>query len=213
MSATVRRRHHAELRQLYAARREAITSRLAEFSQVRPSEYFYELAYCLLTPQSSAEHAELAVDSLRQARFLETGFDPAEILADRSRYVRFHRTKARRLLRLREHFERVPLAIEALPAPAELRLWLATNVDGLGLKEATHFLRNIGRNGDLSILDRHILRNLRRYGVLRSVPSSLSSKAYLRIERRFVGFADEVEIPINHLDLLFWSLETGVIRK
>lgn len=191
----------------------AITSRLAEFSRVRPSEYFYELAYCLLTPQSRAEHAELAIDALRQARFLETGSDPEAILADRSRYVRFHRTKARRLLRSREQFARVRLAIETLTAPAELRLWLAANVDGLGLKEATHFLRNIGRNGDLAILDRHILRNLRRYGVLRSVPSSLSAKAYLRTESRFLRFAGEVGIPINHLDLLFWSMETGVIRK
>ncbi|MBE0557207.1 MAG: hypothetical protein IH628_08240 [Proteobacteria bacterium] len=92
-------------------------------------------------------------------------------------------------------------------------MWLVKNVDGLGLKEATHFLRNIGRNGDLAILDRHILRNLKRYGVLRSIPRSLSGREYLRIEVRFHRFARAIGIPINHLDLLFWSRETGLIRK
>ena len=213
MSAIVRPLQRAELHQMYMARREAIIARLVEFARVRPSEHFYELAYCLLTPQSSAEHAELAIRSLRQARFLETGFDPEKVLADRSRYVRFHRTKARRLLRLRETFHQVRTAIDALPAPIELRLWLVMNVDGLGLKEATHFLRNIGRNGELAILDRHILRNLHRFGVLRSVPRTLSAKEYVRIEKRFLRFAESVGIPINHLDLLFWSMETGVIRK
>lgn len=213
MKADIRRAQRSALHLQYTARREAITSRLSEFSRVMPSEYFYELAYCLLTPQSSAEHAELAIDSLRQARFLETGFDPEETLADRRRYVRFHKTKAQRLMRLQGNFDEVRLAIESIPGPADLRLWLAANVDGLGLKEATHFLRNIGRNGDLAILDRHILRNLCRFGVLRSIPSSLSRKSYVRIEKRFTRFAVEVGIPINHLDLLFWSMETGVIRK
>jgi len=213
MNDTDRRLQHVELCQLYAARREAITGRLAEFSRVRPSQYFYELTYCLLTPQSSAEHAELAVDSLRQARFFETGFDPEQVLGDRSRYVRFHRTKARRLLRLRETYNRVRTAIEGLEPPAELRQWLVLNVDGLGFKEATHFLRNIGRNGELAILDRHILRNLHRFGVLRSVPKTLSAKEYVQIEKRFLRFAAAVGIPLNHLDLLFWSMETGVIRK
>ena len=94
-----------------------------------------------------------------------------------------------------------------------MREWLVKNVSGLGYKEATHFLRNIGRNGGLAILDRHILRNLKRYGAIRSLPTSLSRKHYLSIERRFKTFADRIGIPIDELDLLFWSMETGEIRK
>jgi N-glycosylase/DNA lyase len=201
------------LRQQYADRGQAITERLQEFSRVAPAEYYYELAYCLLTPQSQAEHAEQVVEVLRAQGFRERPFDPEPLLANRSHYIRFHRTKARRLRRLNETIGAVQGALENLSSPAECRSWLVKNVDGLGLKEATHFLRNIGRNGELAILDRHILRNLRRYGAIRSVPSSLTTKQYERIEGRFLRFAEAVGIPINHLDLLFWSLETGVIRK
>ncbi len=46
------------LRQLHAERRDAIQRRLREFSNLPASEYFYELAYCLMTPQTSAENAD-----------------------------------------------------------------------------------------------------------------------------------------------------------
>jgi N-glycosylase/DNA lyase len=87
------------------------------------------------------------------------------------------------------------------------------NVRGLGYKEATHFLRNVGLNGGLAILDRHILRNLKRYRAIRSLPKSLSRKKYLALERSFLHFADRIGISLDELDLLFWSMETGVIRK
>ena len=66
----------------------------------------------------------------------------------------------------------------------DLRAWLVREVKGLGWKEASHFLRNIGFR-DLAILDRHILRNLRRHGVIRTIPASLPEKRYLAIEGRF----------------------------
>jgi N-glycosylase/DNA lyase len=86
------------------------------------------------------------------------------------------------------------------------------NVRGLGWKEASHFLRNIGWH-DLAILDRHILRNLVRHGVLRSVPATLTRSRYLAIERKFRQFAGAVGISMDELDLLFWSRATGEILK
>jgi len=116
---------------------------------------------------------------------------------------------------LRRYPARFPLVMEALSNgfdPKELRDWLVTNVRGLGYKESAHFLRNIGYRG-LAILDRHILRNLKRFGVIRRLPPVLNRKRYLHIEEKFLRFADLVGIPIDELDLLFWSMETGVIRK
>jgi N-glycosylase/DNA lyase len=86
------------------------------------------------------------------------------------------------------------------------------NVKGMGWKEASHFLRNIGYR-DLAILDRHILRNLKLHGVIRSYPASLTPKRYLAIEKAFERFASAVGIPMDELDLLFWSRETGTILK
>ncbi len=62
-----------ELTDLHAGRRDAIASRLSDFSAVPRSEYFYELLYCLLTPQSSAVNAGKAIDVLRERGFREGG--------------------------------------------------------------------------------------------------------------------------------------------
>ncbi len=198
---------------LYRERREAIRRRLDEFRQVSQHEYFYELLYCLLTPQTSAKNAEHVVDRLRGNLFHTTPLDPEPFLADRRSYIRFHRTKAKHLLAAKEQFEQILHALTNGSSAVEVREWLVRNVKGLGYKEATHFLRNIGRNEGLAILDRHILRNLKRFGAIRSLPTSLTRMQYLSIERKFNNFSTRIGIPIDELDLLFWSMETGEIRK
>jgi N-glycosylase/DNA lyase len=202
-----------ELKCIYALRRDAIRSRLAEFAAVPSSEYFYELVYCLLTPQSKARHADYAVEQLRASEFYDHNIDPEPFLRRKESYIRFHKTKARHLLRLKEQFpdiaEQLSKPIEAI----ELREWLVKNVLGLGLKESVHFLRNIGKNQGLAILDRHILRSLKRLNVIKNIPESLSRKRYLSLEMGFAKFADDIGIPLDELDLLFWSMATGEIRK
>jgi N-glycosylase/DNA lyase len=201
-----------ELRRLHRQRRRLIRERLGEFSRVPRSELFYELAYCLLTPQSSAVNAGKAVDALKAQRFLADGVDPEPLLHQPDFYIRFHKTKAKNLLAARDQF---PLVLRELSngrsSPA-LRLWLVNQVRGLGWKEASHFLRNVGHR-DLAILDRHILRNLIRTGVLRRLPKTLTAKRYAAIEAKFRDFAGQVGIPMDELDLLFWSMETGTVLK
>jgi len=89
----------------------------------------------------------------------------------------------------------------------ELRNQIAEKVKGIGLKEAGHFLRNIGKsNNEIAILDRHILRNLQEDKIK-------SKKHYLEIEQKFLNLAKKLKIPIDELDLLFWSKENGEIFK
>jgi N-glycosylase/DNA lyase len=201
------------MQSLHASRREAIRRRLRDFRRVDPSEYFYELVYCLLTPQTSAENAGRVVDKLRELSFHALPVDPEPILRNRSAYIRFHRTKSNHLLKLKEEYPIILRSITPDIPPFELREWLVKNVSGLGYKEATHFLRNVGRSGGLAILDRHILRNLKRLGATRSLPKTLSRKKYLSIEQQFMRFAGRFGIALDELDLLFWSMETGIIRK
>ncbi len=87
------------------------------------------------------------------------------------------------------------------------------NVNGLGYKEASHFLRNVGLGEEFAILDRHILRNLKDFGVLPEIPISLTKKRYLEIEEKVRRFSREIGIPMGELDLLLWSKETGWIFK
>lgn len=212
MKRETRYREVEELRRDYAGSRPAICARLEEFARVPATEYLYELIYCLLTPQSSAVNAARVVERLKLADFLSADIDPSEILFRKDHYIRFHNTKARHLLEAKKNREGILAALGGGSSPPEMRAWFVRNVQGLGWKEASHFLRNIGYR-DLAILDRHILKNLRRHRIIRSLPRSLTPARYQSIEKKFRLFAGEVGIPMDELDLLFWSRETGEILK
>ncbi|MBP1647325.1 MAG: N-glycosylase/DNA lyase [Bacteroidetes bacterium] len=201
-----------ELQAELASRQLAIRARLADFAAVKPEDYFFELVYCLLTPQSSAVNAGKAVALLQARGICADCTELAALLHQEEFYIRFHNTKARHILDAHGKFREIEVRIAGEKDAARLREWLVLNVKGLGWKEASHFLRNIGcRN--LAILDRHILRNLQRHRVIRSLPKTLTKKQYHTIEQKFARFAETVGISMDELDLLFWSRETGEILK
>ncbi len=205
-------RHVEELQAEFATCRAVIRQRLSEFRTVRRSDYFFEMAYCILTPQSSATHAAAAIDALRALDRWDDHDLLARTLARKESYIRFHRTKATHLAEAHLQFPEIDSRLQDSQEGYELRSWLVANVRGLGWKEASHFLRNIGYR-NLAILDRHILRNLQRHGVLSSLPKTMTRKNYLAIEERFALFSEHVGMTLDELDLLFWSRETGQILK
>jgi len=95
----------------------------------------------------------------------------------------------------------------------ERRKWLAENVMGMGYKEASHFLRNVGFVEELAILDRHILKNMKIYGVIPELPKNISPKLYLELENKLMTFARQIKIPMGHLDFIFWYKETNNVFK
>lgn len=197
------------LKARYREKRREIRRRLAEFKKPKTDrELFAELAFCLLTPQCPAKRCAALVESLKENDELYLGNFAA--IHKKLTGLRFHRNKARNILQTREMFAE---GFEVLKKIREPREWLVKNVRGMGLKEAGHFLRNIGRGKNLAILDVHVLRNLKRYGVIPRVPKSLTRKTYFGIEMKMAGFAKRVGIPLAELDLLFWSEETGEIFK
>jgi N-glycosylase/DNA lyase len=207
------------LQSLYRERRDAIGKRLSEFKQVMrwsDEDVFGELAFCLLTPQSSAKVCWAAVSKLKEENLLLKG-KPADLGPYLSQ-VRFGESKARYIVEARDMFTKdggllLKAKIESFFNPFELREWLVENVKGLGYKEASHFLRNIGLGEGFAILDRHILRNLASLGIIPEIPISLTKKRYLEIEEKLRRFSTEIRIPMADLDLLFWSKETGWIFK
>lgn len=199
--------------EIYEERKDAICSRLEDFANVTPDQYFYELAFCILTPQSSAKNADATIAELRRDQFQEKGFDPTGYLRDPAHYIRFHNTKAKRLLEARETFPSLLSSLTGDLPPTDKRDIVLRELRGLGMKESSHFLRNIGVRS-LAILDRHIFKHLARLGVIDAVPKNAPSpKRYLEIERAWHDYADQVGISLDELDLLFWSMETGEIRK
>lgn len=201
------------LHEMYKQKRTAIRRRLREYKAVPVSGYFYELLYCLMTPQSSAVNAAKAQRRFEEADLRNREIDPLPFLHTEEYYIRFHHSKARWITEMKRNYEMIEAVTVGPMTASEKREWFVRNVKGLSYKEATHFLRNIGRNEGLTILDRHIMKNLKRYGIIRSLPTSLTKKRYLQIERKFLRFAEETGITVDELDLLFWSAEAGEILK
>ncbi len=203
------------LRKLYLKERGAIRKRLSEFSEMYENgtddDLFRELAFCILTPQSRARVCDAAIQSLGDLVLHGTEKEIRSVLKG----VRFANNKARYMVEARNFFAEnggMRKTIDSIPR-LKLRDWLAENVMGLGMKEAGHFIRNIGLGQNIAILDVHILHNLLMYGVIDKIPESMSKRRYLEIEEKMRQFSGKVGIPMDELDLLFWSHETGEIFK
>jgi N-glycosylase/DNA lyase len=210
----------AELKQDYRARKSEIVARLAEFKAVygRGDEaIFEELCYCILTAGSSAKMGQRTVEALRD--LLLTGSEEELQRRARSSHARFWRIRPAYIHHTREYLRqqcglRLRDLLESFESPAARRDYLAKNkgIKGLGYKEASHFLRNIGFRG-YAILDIHILSSLREMGVISKGMRPTTKKGYLAIENRLARFAEELGIDMDHLDLLLWSRKTGEILK
>lgn len=208
-----------ELLNLYAQKKDEIEKSLSKFEKVGSMDgkrIFSELCFCLCTPQSKALQCWDAIESLNEDGMLLKAGD-AEI-ESMLKGVRFNKTKAKRIVKAREKFFsngsfKIKEILQNIEDDHDMRKWLVENVDGFGMKEASHFMRNVGRGQDVAILDRHILRNLHRYGILKKIPETVSEKKYLEIEQKMREFSLNLGIPLAELDILFWSKETGFIFK
>ena len=208
----------ATLKQQYKLKKPLIKARLKEFESIMEKgdeAIFEELCFCLFTAGSSAGTGLKAVDAIRD--ILMTG--SAEELAERLKGIhRYGKHRAEYVVLARDFIQKkldfkLKKTVESFgDNKEELRDFFVRNIKGLGYKEASHFLRNIGFKG-YAILDRHILRNLCRWGVAEETASPSSKKKYLEIEAKMKDFANQIGVDFDDLDLLFWSNETGEILK
>jgi len=207
-----------ELLDDYMKRKADIQDRLEYFREVwkgSENEVFSELCFCLCTPQSKARTCDAFIQKVKKNGLLYTG--TSEELLKHMKGVRFSNNKSKRIVEARNFFT-AGGSIEFkkyidTKNPSVARDWLVKNIKGLGMKESSHFLRNVGMGRNLAILDRHILKNLVKHGVINEVPGCLTRKRYLDIEERMREFSGKTGIPMDEMDILFWSRETGEIFK
>lgn len=202
----------------YKKKKTDIKKRLEEFRPVwkrSDKGIFSELCFCICTPQSKAVYCDKAVSDLTKKGILYKG-NVAQIKGG-LKGVRFPNNKARYIVEARKFFSingvlKIKERIN-INDIFEARKWLVRNVKGLGFKEASHFLRNIGFGSAFAILDVHILKNMARYGIVPERPKSITDAQYLYLESELKRFSGRINIPLGELDLLFWSSETGEIFK
>jgi N-glycosylase/DNA lyase len=208
------------IRETHATRAKDIRRRLAEFRAVRrqasDERLWEELVFCIFTAGASARMGLRSVEAVRTLLAEGTHEELARALDKKHRYpnsrsgyivVTRDYLRADCGMRLRER-------LEGFDDPFARRDWLARErrIKGLGYKEASHYLRNVGFRG-YAILDKHILRSLAELGVLESPVPPTTRARYLDIEASLKRFAAHLAIDFDELDLVLWSMKTGEILK
>jgi N-glycosylase/DNA lyase len=171
---------------------------------------FEELTFCLLTANTSATISMKAVDGLRDVLFTASLEDiRARLVASGYRYPN---VRAEFIYLARQGFSDNLKELIESKDKFEMREYLVKNVKGLGYKEASHFLRNVGVKG-LAILDKHILRSMNEKSLISDVPKSLNRKRYLECEAILREYSKRESIDFDELDLIFWSAKAGSVMK
>jgi N-glycosylase/DNA lyase len=189
-----------------------VEARIQEFQKMssKPnSEIFKELCFCILTANFNAEkcikiHEEIGNELLTLTK-------PQLTQKLRSLGYRYPNKRAHYIVEARKHKNTLKPIINSFKDENALREWLVKNIKGIGYKEASHFLRNIGFT-NLAILDFHILNILTRYKIAEK-PKTLTKKNYLKIEQTLKRIAEKLDITLAELDLYLWYLETKKILK
>lgn len=172
-------------------------------------EIWFELSFCIASSQDRVRRATMAARCLAQAYDeLRNSHDPLSTIREafEREYVslRFINRKSEQLaeawVRLQEIFEVISSIDQNFESPTLARDYLISNFPGIGPKQASMFLRNIGWGSDLAIVDSHILQ-------IASVlfDEAQSADRYMDLESRLRGFASDRGIALEKLDVILWS--------
>ncbi len=197
-----------ELKRTYV--KKLVNDRIKEFQKLKkqPKKWFLELCYCILTANSTAERC---IDVQKK---IGNGFlnFPLFKLKQKMKQAscRFYNKRARYIVEAREKFNAQKMKQLADKNLEEAREWLVQNIKGMGMKEASHFLRNVGY--DIAIVDFHILDILKKYKII-SKNTILNKKNYTIIEDKLENIAGKTKSSLSELDLYLWYMETGKVLK
>ncbi|MBS7625063.1 MAG: N-glycosylase/DNA lyase [Candidatus Bathyarchaeia archaeon] len=192
--------------------KDLVAARVEEFKRNRSkpiTEIFKELCFCILTANFNAEKA------IRMQAEIDDGFLslPEDELAKSLRALghRYPDSRAKYIVEARRLIPEIERILNSPIDEKALRDWFAKNVKGLGYKESSHFLRNIGFM-NLAIIDFHITNLLSRYGLMEK-PKTMTKRRYIEAEKILIKLSKITGLSLGELDLYLWFIETGKILK
>jgi N-glycosylase/DNA lyase len=188
-----------------------IDQRIKEFKNINKNsneELFNEMCFCLLTANYNAEKSIKIQKEIGEC-FIKDDQKTLEkklrkqghrFPSARSEYIHQSKKCKDKLTEIIGHHDK-----------KAIREWIVNNVKGLGYKETSHFLRNIGFD-DYAIIDFHIVDILVKHNLIEK-PKTLTKNKYLEIEKLLKKIADKTDLTLAELDLYLWYMETGKILK
>jgi N-glycosylase/DNA lyase len=171
--------------------------------------WFQELCFCILTANYTAKKA---IDIQEKIKDGFNNYSLQKLKKElRKQGHRFPNKRAEYIVYSRKFQKDLKQTLLSLENSQEKREWLVKNIKGLGYKEASHFLRNIGFL-DVSIIDFHIVDFLVNCNIIKK-PKTISKNQYLIIEEVLKKISNKTKLSLGELDLFLWYYETKTILK
>ena len=171
-------------------------------------ELFSELCFCILTANCQAKRC---LEIQHSTPFQFANATEKEIKKHLTDYhYRFPNVRTKYITHAQQHSNMIREILNKYSGLVR-REWFVENINGLGMKEASHFLRNIGYK-NYAIIDTHILNLLDKTAYVKK-PKTITKRNYLYIEQKLEELAKEAELNLASLDLYLWYMQTGMIIK
>ena len=157
-----------------------VDQRINEFKNINKKstdELFKEMSFCMLTANFNAEKSIKIQNEIGECFSKDSKDELSKKLKNYGH--RFPNSRAEYISESLKCKDKLKEIVQFHDKKA-LREWIVNNVKGLGYKEASHFLRNIGFD-DYAIIDFHIVDILVGHKLIER-PNSLTKKKYLEIE-------------------------------
>lgn len=179
-------------------------------------DVFIELCFCLLTANYNAKKAIEIQDNIGLG-FITMSLEQLKNRLKQLGY-RYPNKRAEYIYEARKYKDDIKdIIFNNKLRKEDRRLFLVNNIKGLGFKESSHFLRNIGFI-DYSIIDFHIIDILFNNNMIdKPTSKTLTKNKYLEIEKILKEFSDsfddKYEMNLSKLDIFLWYIETNTIMK
>lgn len=193
-------------------------------------DLWYELCLCVLSSNVQFETAKSAFDHLKKKRLLERNHlffnkEASRIISKELsrpiflprrkdgtlRKYRFFVTKSNQITKAFRIIYEEECSIKSIltrfASEYDARDFLANRISGLGLKQSSLFLRNIGYASHLAIIDTHVINFMVEVELFRSrlVPP-ISARQYRNAERKLQAFAKKIKTDLSLLDFAIWTI-------
>lgn len=184
-----------------------------KINQFRPSfsarKIFQELCFCTLVANNNLERT-LEIWKRVKKDLIRAPQSKLKLKLKKFGY-RFYNKRSGYIIFNRRFIKDLKKNLKSLEGK-EMREWLSKNIMGIGYKEASHFLRNMGHK-NLAIIDTHVLQFLLKHKMINKIPKSITKKKYLELEVLLENIAKKLKISLAELDLYIFYKETGVLPK
>jgi N-glycosylase/DNA lyase len=201
-------------------RRAEIRRRLREFAAIGRNgtdvNLLEEMVFCFFTGGCSAR---MGISSLEAIKPILLTAEQPELASALVGHHRYPNARSKYIVHSRDFLQqtyglKLRKKLRSFDCRLERRDWLVREkgIKGLGYKEASHYLRNIGYKG-YAILDKHVLNCLAELKIIDDPKPPNTRSKYLSVEVKLKQLCEMTGIDFDELDLVLWSMKTGVILK